>query len=267
MNTPDNPAHMQVPTFVDPRIFGPLLLNIGIALLTAGAHSRRVRVTMSRIAAAYEYELHVDIGPKSISLTLHGSNTQEVFTGTRSTDGVGVNFRIISGISSLSWAITEKKWSINEIESELNRLLNLPHYPQLVVLLVVGIAGAAFCYTFGGDPFEMLITFGATFCGLFIKQYLVRKSFNPYICTYISALSAALLIGAVYKAGTGLKLEHAFTTSVLFLIPGVPMINSITDLIEGEILNGIERGFNALIHALAIALALSTVLVIYNFQG
>ena len=261
------PAHMQVPTVVDARIFGPLLLDIGIALLTAGASSRRVRITMVRIAAAYEYELHVDIAPKSISLTLHGSNAQEAFTGTRSTAGVGVNFKIISGISRLSWTITEKKWSINEIRNELNRLLSLPGYPKLVVLLVVGIAGAAFCYTFGGDTFEMLITFGATFCGLLVKQYLARKSVNPYFCTYLSALMAALLIGAVYKAGTGLQLEHAFTTSVLFLIPGVPMINSFTDLIEGEILNGIERGFNVLIHALAIALALSTVMVIYNFQG
>ena len=78
---------------------------------------------------------------------------------------------------------------------------------------------------------------------------------------------AALFIGAVYKAGTGLKLEHAFTTSVPFLIPGVPMINSFTDLIGGEILNGIERGFNVLIHAPAIAIALSTAMVIYNFQG
>ena len=51
------------------------------------------------------------------------------------------------------------------------------------------------------------------------------------------------------------------------MIPGVALINAFTDLIEGEILNGIERGFNVLIHALAIAIALSTVMVIYNFQG
>ena len=258
---------MQVPTFVDPRIFGPLLLDIGIALLTAGASSRRVRITMARIAEAYGYELHFDIGPKSISSTLHGSNAQEVFNGTRSTAALGVNFKIISGISRLSWTIAEKKLSLIEIRNELNRLLNLPRYPELVVLLVVGLAGAAFCYVFGGDAIEMLITFGATFCGLFVKQYLARKSFNPYFCTFLSALVAALFTGTFYKAGTDLQLEHAFATSVLFLIPGVPMINSFTDLIEGEILNGIERGFNVLIHALAIAFALSAVMVVYNFHG
>ena len=258
---------MQLPTPVDSRILGSLLLDIGIALLAAGASSRRIRITMARVAAAYEYELHVDIGPKSISLTLHGNNEQEVYNGTSSTSTLGVNFKIISGISRLSWTITQTKLSMNEIRNELNRLLSLPHYPQLVTLVVVGIAGAAFCYTFGGNAIEMLISFAATFLGLFVKQYLTKKSFNTYFCTYLSALAAALLIGAFYKADTALQLEHAFTTSVLFLIPGVPMINSFTDLIDGEILNGLERGFNALMHALAIAFGLSTVMLIYNFHA
>ena len=58
---------------------------------------------------------------------------------------------------------------------------------------------------------------------------------------------------------------HAFSTSVLFLIPGVPMMNSFSDLIDGNILNGITRGVNVLIIAFAIALGLLMGLLIYNF--
>ncbi|HEX5171133.1 MAG TPA: threonine/serine exporter family protein [Cyclobacteriaceae bacterium] len=252
---------------VDPQIFGPLLLDIGITLVRSGASTRRIRITMSRIASAYQYELHIDMGPKSISLTLHSYNAQEVFNGTRSTPMVGVNFKILSGISRLSWSVTEKEWTMLEIRKELNRLLEVPHYQPLVVLIVVGLAGAAFCYTFGGNAMEMAIVFGATFCGLFVKQQLSKKSFNIYVCTYVSATVAGFFTGILYKIGTGVQLEHAFTTSVLFLIPGVPLINSFTDIIDGEILNGLERGINALIHALAIAFGLSTVMFILNFHG
>ena len=252
---------------VEARYFGPLLLDIGIALLRSGASSTRIRITMLRLAAAYQFDLHLDMGPKSISLSLHSRDEKELFNGTRSTPTQGVNFKVISGISRMSWAVTEKKWSTKEIRDELDRLLGLSHYQRFVVLLFVGIAGSAFCYTFGGNTIEMLITFGATFCGLFVKQELMKRSYNTYFCTYLSTLAAALFTGAFYKAGTGLQLEHAFATSVLFLIPGVPLINSFTDLIDGEILNGIERGFNALIHALAIAFGLSTVMLIYNFHA
>jgi uncharacterized membrane protein YjjP (DUF1212 family) len=43
------------------------------------------------------------------------------------------------------------------------------------------------------------------------------------------------------------------------------MMNSFSDLIDGNILNGITRGVNVLIIAFAIALGLLVGLLIYNF--
>jgi uncharacterized membrane protein YjjP (DUF1212 family) len=58
--------------------------------------------------------------------------------------------------------------------------------------------------------------------------------------------------------------EHAFATSVLFLIPGVPLINSFSDLIDGNLQNGIVRGLNGLIISFVIALGLLTTVLIYQ---
>ena len=77
---------------------------------------------------------------------------------------------------------------------------------------------------------------------------------------------ASLFAGTFVIAGLNINFEHAFATSVLFLIPGVPLINFITDLIDGNILNGLVRGISALMFALAIALGLLTVMLIYNLK-
>jgi uncharacterized membrane protein YjjP (DUF1212 family) len=251
---------------VEPQEFGSLLLEIGSALLRSGASSNRILLTLSRIADAYQFKTHVDISPKSVTLTLQLNKEQSVFTGTRSIPAQGVNFKIISGISRLSWSVVEKQWTLHQVRAEVDRLLNLPPYPRLVILGVVSLAGAAFCFTFGGSYPEMGITFGATFFGLFIKQELLKNKFNTYICTFLSALSAAFFTGIFYKLETGLELEHAFATSVLFLIPGVPLIISFTDMMDGNILNGIERGINALMHALAIAMGLAAAMLIFNIR-
>ena len=140
----------------------------------------------------------------------------------------------------------------------------LKAYSRFVILCFVSLEGAAFCYIFGGSFIEMIITFGATFCGLFVKQLLTKFAFNPYICTYLAALTASLFTGAFHVAGLPIALENAFSTCVLFLIPGVPLINSFTDLIDGNILNGLVRGMNALIFAMAIAFGLLTTMIIYN---
>src|SRR4030095_10196644 len=128
--------------------------------------------------------------------------------------------------SRLSWSASKENLPVEELVNKVNKLQTLKHYPRFVILCFVSLAGAAFCYTFGGNFIEMIITFGATFCGLFVKQQLIKFAFNPYICTYLAALTASLFTGAFHVAGLTITLENAFSTCVLFLIPGVPLINS-----------------------------------------
>jgi uncharacterized membrane protein YjjP (DUF1212 family) len=157
--------------------------------------------------------------------------------------------------------------SLSEAGKELENLAQLPEYNRYIVLIMVGLAGTSFCYTFGGNAIEMGITFLATVAGLFFKQELLRKKFNPYLVTYCSAVLAALIIGIGWKAGIESRLDHAFATCILFLIPGVPLINAIIDIIDGYILNGLDRGINAIIHAFAIASGLATIIYLFQVQG
>ncbi len=245
---------------------GSLLLDVGVYLLSSGASCSRIKITMRRLAISSGYTTHISIAPKSVSLTINDGNDNAIFSGMRSILAQGVNFKIISGISRLSWDAVEQDFSIQQVRNELNRLIALPHYPRLIILIFVGLAGAGFCFCFGGKLPEMVITFGATFCGMFVRQEAIKKKFNPYICVFMGSLVASLFAGAFVKAGLDINFEHALATSVLFLIPGVPLINSFTDLIDGNILNGMVRGINALMFALAIAMGLVTALLIYNLQ-
>src|SRR6187402_1152609 len=165
---------MDQPKNIEANELGAILLDVGINLLGAGASCNRIRITMRRLAAVYDYTPHISIAPKSVSLTLDQQDDHAVFSGIRSIPIQGVNFKIISGISRLSWDAVEGKFSIKQTRDELNRLLALPHYPRLVVLLFVSLAGAGFCFTFGGNLPEMLIAFGATFCGLFVRQQAAK---------------------------------------------------------------------------------------------
>jgi len=251
----------------EPKEFGALLLDVGVALLNSGASCSRIRITMTRFALAYDYVPHITIGPKSVSLTLDDNDGIPLFNGIRSTPAQGVNFKTISGIGRLSWEAARKKLQVPELKAALNEVRAAKHYPQIIVLIFVSVAGAAFCYTFGGGGVEMAITFGATFFGLLTKQQLTKYSINPYMCTYCAALVASFFTATFHQAGLGISLEHAFSTCVLFLIPGVPLINAFTDLLDGNILNGMVRGVNALLFALAIAFGLLTTIIIYNLNG
>jgi uncharacterized membrane protein YjjP (DUF1212 family) len=244
---------------------GNLLLQIGVALIKSGAGCSRIVSNISRFANAYGYEANIDLGTRYISISLYLDKKENIFTGTRSIATLpGANFKVVAAISKLSWDVIDKRISLEELSGQIKKYKDILPYQRSIILIMTGMAGSAFCFTFGGNTTEMGITFLATLVGLFFKQELLKKKFNPFLVTYCSAVIAALIIGVFWKIGVDSSLDHAFATCILFLIPGVLLINSFIDLLDGYIINGIDRGFNALIHAFSIAAGLATVLYIFK---
>jgi len=242
-----------------------MLLEVGALLMSSGATTSRVRNTVHRISSAFGYNTDMLITNRAITLSINDENDQHLFNSLKRTSPHGVNFKIVSGISRMSWRVVKEGWTLEQINQELDRLTSLLHYPRLLVLSVVGLAGASFCRLFGGSFLEMAVTFLATFSGLFVRQFAVKKEFNPYLCVFFASFTASMISGLFRKLGVGETMEHAFTASVLFLIPGVPLINTFTDMLDGNILNGMVRGINGLLIAFAIALGLLGAMVIYRF--
>ncbi len=233
-----------------------MLLNVGTLLMSSGASTGRVRTTVNRIADALGYNIELLITNRSLMLKVIDEETDHFVASLKRTSPHGVNFRVVSGISRMSWRVVEDNWNIQQINQEIDRLVALPHYPRFITLGAVALAGSSFCALFGGKGIELVVAFVATFAGMYVRQESLKKRFNPYVSIFFAAFAASILSGLSVKLGLGESPELAFATSVLFLVPGVPLINSFTDMIDGNVLNGIVRGIHGLIIAFAIALGL-----------
>lgn len=243
---------------------GSILLEIGSLLMSSGANSMRIRVTIDRIAKAFGFHSELLITHRALMIHLENKNQQQTFNTLKRTSPHGVNFRMVSGISKMSWNVVHGRWSLDDINEELIRLKGLPHYPRIIILVFVSLAGLSFCRLFGGGIIEMSVTFAATFAGLFVRQEAMKKQFNPYLCIFFAAFTSSLISGLSVKFNIGEHAQYAFATSVLYLIPGVPLVNSFSDLVDGNIMNGIVRGINGMMIAFAIAMGLALALFIYQ---
>lgn len=249
----------------DAQSVGNILLEIGALLMSSGASTNRTRITMGRIAKGLGYGIELLITQRALMLTIIEKDQQHFFSRMKRISPHGVNFRIVSGISHLSWNVMEQNWTVGQIADELHRLKSLPHYPRPVILGAVGLAGAGFCNIFGGGYVEMTVAFVATVIGLFIRQEALKRKFNPYLCVFFAAFTASFIAGLAEHFHIGMQPDKAFATSVLFLVPGVPLINSVTDLVDGNIQNGMVRAMNGLMIAFSIAMGILAVKMILNF--
>ena len=58
----------------------------------------------------------------------------------------------------------------------------------------------------------------------------------------------------------------ALSASVLYLIPGVPFINGMMDILDGYVLNGISRLMTAVMIVVAITVGLSFSLMVLDLS-
>ena len=165
-------------------------------------------------------------------------------------------------MSGLSWDAYDHKLPLGEVESRFRAIMEEARMSRWKVLALVACANAAFCRLFGGDWVAMALVFAATLVGFFVRQEMSARKLNHLVIFVVSSFVASLVASAGVSRGWGGTPEIALATSVLFLIPGVPLMNSIIDILGGHVLIGVSRAMNAGLLIICIAIGLSATLLL-----
>jgi uncharacterized membrane protein YjjP (DUF1212 family) len=170
-----------------------------------------------------------------------------------------VNMSLIEEISHLVHRVEEGVYDRAKVRAELQRISETPRlYSRwFTVAAVVGLACGAFARLFGGDWPIAAVTVVASSLAMVVRQELAHRNFNYILVVVASAFSATGVVGLMHlwppfdeQVGIGLA------ASVLLLVPGVPFINALEDMIKGYNVVGLARVTTAILTILGIALGL-----------
>jgi uncharacterized membrane protein YjjP (DUF1212 family) len=246
-----------------------LLLEIGSTLQVSGAHCGRISRNIERIAERWGYHMELFMTFTGLMVSIKSiAHPAEQVARFRRCQRPGVHFGILTEISLLTWQVAEENLKIDDVEKRFELIKKIPHYPRWATLLGVGSACASLCILGGGNWANGSMGFLAAVAGMVVRQEVLKQRFNPMIAFILAAFTTGLIAGLdmVYQIGT--SPEKTLATSVLYLIPGVPLINCVIDLIEGHVPTAIARGVFAgfILLCIAVGLALSILLLgIQNF--
>ena len=233
-----------------------LLLDIAVLLMSSGAHTERVNRNLNRLAAALGFKVELFFSLSGITITLTDQQAHPI-TAFKKIPAYGVQLSVVSAISRLSWKALESKMSFQEIEKEVLRIGNLPHYPKPFVVIMLALAGMAFCRVAGGEMIPVLLAGFATAIGFLTRNALMQKKYALPVCISAASFVASGISGLGMVANIGAQPEIAVATSVLFLVPGVPMINGVIDLMHGHMITGQGRAMQGIVFSFAIAIGIT----------
>lgn len=234
--------------------------DYAVRMLGSGANTLRAMRCTYRIAEAMGIELEMSNTARHIIMTVHIGQSCHSYTRVVAVPSMPISFERTALLSALSWEAIDNHLSLSQIRDRYDTIIHQRSRRQSVMWLLISVANAAFCYLFGGDPLAMFMVFVATFVGFGVKLFLVSRKVNLYLtvvaASFIASMVASLSLLIPCTAST------AIATSPLFLIPGVPLINGIIDIVEDHVLVGISRLVQALMVILCIAIGLSCTLMI-----
>jgi len=134
-----------------------------------------------------------------------------------------------------------------QISAELDRIdAKEQLYATPISALAAGIACAGFAFLNGGGLVECLVVLCAAFCGQYIRRMLLHHSINQVAVTMLVAAVASLIylglvsLFATLFPGAGQHIA-GYTSAVLFLVPGFPLVTGFLDLARLDLSAGISR--------------------------
>ena len=228
-------------------------------LLGSGVHTSRAIRNSQRIGESLGVDIQLSSFQRSTILTVRDDDSGEAFTRVVKIPALPISFERNSDLSALSWDALDEGLTLDEIRRRYAELTSKPRIDPIFVLLTVGLANASFCRLFGGDWTAMAIVFTSTLVGFAAKQRMQAHGVNHFLIFIVAAFTASLCASSALRFDC--TAETALATSVLFLVPGVPLINGVIDIVEGHILIGCSRLINALLLIICIAIGLAATLL------
>lgn len=253
---------------VDTEQLLDFLLRFATTQTSVGVQTSRIVVNTTRIAHAYGYEVMIMTFQRNMTMTLtpaqpDSRRSYRALDRAHPVSGMlqhrhsPLNFFYNAELSRLSWYTYDHRPSLDELEDRFQRILETPPMNRWLMLYLISQANMGFCLLFGGDWLAGLWVFLGTFCGFLLRQELNRHHVYHYLTVVLSALTASFVVGIGAKYGLMKEPTIALSASVLYLIPGVPFINGMMDILDGYVLNGISRLLTAVMIVVAITVGLS----------
>jgi len=239
-----------------------LALHVGRLLFQNNADTAHVEDSVVRFAAIFGYDANLVVTYESLLISVVSGEQFRTKVGHR-IPSMNINMAAVTAVDRLIDEVENSGPDLERIRTELESIEDREAiYRRWGVVAALGLTAASLGRLFGGDWPTFAITLLAGAAGTWLRQNLGRRKFNLFFVAFATALASGTIGGAAVRLGMSGTPALCLVVPGMILVPGVPLINGIQDMIKNHMTVGLARLAMGALITLSIAVGLFVATVV-----
>lgn len=241
-----------------------LALDMGKSMVQCGAEINRVEETVRRICFAYGMSRTEVFSVISMVYATVIDENGGTHTQMRRIYSYAPNFDRLEQLNSLSRKICSTVPDIDEAAAELKSIFIKKKPFRPTVCLGYVIAAMGFTVFFGGTMWDAVASAPIALVIYLMNAYIKATGVNRLFFTALSSAMAGFLAMLFVNFGFGENANMIMIGDIMLLIPGLMLVNSVREMLCGDIMSGLLRLLESVIIAMAIACGFAVAIIAGN---
>ena len=242
-------------------------VNLSRNMIMSGANLERVQTAVDTVCRAYG--LHdVSIYLLSIRISLSAYDSEGNYSSRQtSIPSSGIYLDRLRSLNQLSYKIAEITPNPKTLAQMLERAMNVKDYPEAVI--VAGKICAMLClgFIFGAKLWDAVLVAVITVLIHFVMSWLERTGLDRILINSLTMWAAASCAVMFLYSGFRGNFAVIMITVTMLVIPGIPLVNAMRNLLCGHEINGILQMLKISVETMALALGIYAAFMMFGGEG
>jgi uncharacterized membrane protein YjjP (DUF1212 family) len=233
------------------------VVHLGREMLKSGANLERVERSIELVCKTYKLR-EVSISLLSTSITVSAREYgQPAKVRQVKVPYCEIHLERLRRLNDLSYQVCSEKPQPMQLEDMLYEAALTKSYPWQVLLLGYLIAMSCLCRIFEGGWRDIVVADLSTVVIFCVMNRLAREHLNRIIPNVLSMFLAGMIALFFTYIGFSKNFYSIIITNAFYLIPGVPMVNAVRNILCGNEMNGIIELIKVFLEVVTIVAGLS----------
>ncbi len=231
-------------------------VNLGRKMIISGANLERVHLAVEFICKAYNLrDLSIYMLSTHISLGAYDSEGRYA-SRQASIPASGIHLDRLRSLNQLSYKVAEITPPTKLLAGMLEKAYQVRDYNDIVILFGKISAVICLCFMFGGSFSDLIpVAFVVTLIH-FMTKILEKTGLDRLVCNALIMFSAVSLAILFVYSGFNHNLPAVLICVSLLMIPGIPLVNAMRNLLCGSEINGILQMLKIFVDTMALGMGI-----------